>query len=95
MTVCVWSLLGYIVVLTVLSYFAIILLRKRELATLHKLNCCLLSVLLSSICFCSVSVPNGVMGMRGSRKFCQRGSKFDNVFFFFFFFRGKRIRISL
>ena len=22
----------------------------------------------------------------GSRKFCQRGSKFDNVFFFFFFF---------
>ena len=24
--------------------------------------------------------------MRGSRKFCQRGSKFDNVFFFFFFF---------
>ena len=64
MTVCVWSLLGYtcIVVLTVLSYFAIILLRKRELAALHKLNCCLLSVLLSSICYCSVSVPNGVMG---------------------------------
>ena len=35
--------------------------------------------------------------MRGSRKFCQRGPNFDNVFFlvfffFFFFFlmRGKR-----
>ena len=26
------------------------------------------------------------MFMRGSRKFYQRGSKFDNVFFFFFFF---------
>ena len=25
------------------------------------------------------------MNMRGSRKICQRGSKFDNVFFFFFF----------
>ena len=24
--------------------------------------------------------------MRGSRKFCQRSSNFDNVFFFFFFF---------
>ena len=24
-------------------------------------------------------------GMRGSRKFCQRGSKFDNGFFLFFF----------
>ena len=24
--------------------------------------------------------------MRGSRKFCQRGSNYDNVFFFFFFF---------
>ena len=24
--------------------------------------------------------------MRGSRKLCQRGSNFDNVFFFFFFF---------
>ena len=24
--------------------------------------------------------------MHGSRKFHQRGSKFDNVFFFFFFF---------
>ena len=24
--------------------------------------------------------------MRGSRKFCQRGSKFDNVFFLFLFF---------
>ena len=24
--------------------------------------------------------------MRGSRKFCQRGFNFDNVFFFFFFF---------
>ena len=24
--------------------------------------------------------------MRGSRKLCQRGSAFDNVFFFFFFF---------
>ena len=24
--------------------------------------------------------------MRGSRKFCQRGSNSDNVFFFFFFF---------
>ena len=24
--------------------------------------------------------------MCGSRKFCQRGSNFDNVFFFFFFF---------
>ena len=23
--------------------------------------------------------------MPGSRKFCQRGSKFDNIFFFFFF----------
>ena len=23
--------------------------------------------------------------MSGSRKFCQRGSNFDNVFFFFFF----------
>ena len=23
--------------------------------------------------------------MRGSRKFCQRGPKFDNVFFFVFF----------
>ena len=35
--------------------------------------------------------------MRGARKFCQRGSKFDNVFFFFFFFfelmRGYRIQI--
>ena len=26
--------------------------------------------------------------MRRSRKFCQRGSNFDNVFFFFFFFFG-------
>ena len=26
------------------------------------------------------------MFMRGSRKFYQRGSKFDNVFFLFFFF---------
>ena len=35
---------------------------------------------------------------RGSRKFCQRGSNPDNVFFFFFFFflvRGKRIQIAL
>ena len=28
------------------------------------------------------------MFMRGSRKFYQRGSKFDKVFFFFFFFFG-------
>ena len=29
--------------------------------------------------------------MRGSRKFCQRGSNFDNVFFFiYFFFLGGR-----
>ena len=28
--------------------------------------------------------------MRGSRKFCQKGSKSDNVFFFFFLMRGKR-----
>ena len=27
-----------------------------------------------------------IHGMRGSRKFCQRGSNFDNVSFFFFFF---------
>ena len=26
--------------------------------------------------------------MRGSRKCCQRGSNYDNVFFFFFFFFG-------
>ena len=26
--------------------------------------------------------------MRGSRKFCQRGSNFDTFFFFFFFFWG-------
>ena len=26
------------------------------------------------------------LGMRGSRKFCQRGSKFDYVFFLFLFF---------
>ena len=33
------------------------------------------------------------IGMRGSRKFCQRGSIFDNGFFFFLFFlffRGER-----
>ena len=30
--------------------------------------------------------------MRGSRKFCQRGS---NFFFFFFLIRGKRIQIAL
>ena len=28
--------------------------------------------------------------MRGSRKFCQGGSNFENVFFFFFFFEGKK-----
>ena len=28
----------------------------------------------------------GRMAMHGSRKFCQRGSKFDNVFLFLFFF---------
>ena len=28
----------------------------------------------------------GRMAMRGSRKFCQRGSKFDNVFLIFFCF---------
>ena len=29
--------------------------------------------------------------VRGSRKFCQRGSNFDNVFFFlFFFFEGRK-----
>ena len=26
--------------------------------------------------------------MRGPRKFCQRGSKFDNIFFFFFLVEG-------
>ena len=34
--------------------------------------------------------------MRGSRKFCQRGSNFDDFFFFFFFLilmRGGRIQI--
>ena len=35
--------------------------------------------------------------MRGSRKFCQRGSNFDNGFFFFFFLvdEGGRILIPL
>ena len=28
----------------------------------------------------------GSLGMRGSRKFCQRGSKFDNIFLLFLFF---------
>ena len=33
--------------------------------------------------------------MRGSRKFCQRGSNFDVFFFFFFFFFDKgRIQVS-
>ena len=40
------------------------------------------------------------MFMRGSRKFYQRWSKFDNVFFFFFFLllllmSGGRIKIPL
>ena len=45
------------------------------------------------------------MHMRGSRKFCQRGSNFDNVFFFYIFFtfiflflsliRGGRIKTIL
>ena len=37
--------------------------------------------------------------MRGSRKLCQRGANFDNIFFFFFFFffmiRGGMIKIPL
>ena len=35
--------------------------------------------------------------MCGSRKFCQRGSNFDNFFFFFFFklMRGEMIQIPL
>ena len=36
--------------------------------------------------------------MRGSRKFCQRGSNFDKVFFFFHFQfdkKGGRIQIPL
>ena len=35
--------------------------------------------------------------MRGSRKFCQRGSKLDNVFFLLLFLsdEGKRIQIQL
>ena len=34
--------------------------------------------------------------MCGSRKFCQRGSNFDNVFFFFFsLMRGDRTQIPL
>ena len=36
--------------------------------------------------------------MRGSRKFCQKGSDSDNVFFssfFSFFMRGERIQIAL
>ena len=36
------------------------------------------------------------MFMRGSRKFYQRGSKFENVFFFFFFLiSGGRIKMPL
>ena len=42
------------------------------------------------------------VSMRGSRKFCQRGSNFDNVFFlcviflfFFFLTRGGRIQVPL
>ena len=29
-------------------------------------------------------IPFSLPSMRGSRKFCQRGSNFDNVFFLFF-----------
>ena len=36
------------------------------------------------------------VNMRGSRKFSQRVSNFDNVFFFFFFFmKGGRIQIDI
>ena len=31
-----------------------------------------------------VNGSNGNVSMQGSRKFCQRGSNFANVFFFFF-----------
>ena len=34
----------------------------------------------------SVKAQTSLHILRGSRKFCQRGSDFENVFFFFFFF---------
>ena len=36
------------------------------------------------------SIACMLKGMRGSRKFCQRGSNFDKFFFFFFFFFFER-----
>ena len=35
---------------------------------------------------------NGYVYMRGSRKFCQRGSNFDN--FYLYFFRLERVGVS-
>ena len=41
----------------------------------------------------SITMYDNVFDMRGSRKFCQKGSNSDNVFFFLM--RGERIQIGI
>ena len=56
------------------------------------------SSIVKSVCDWRLSVVI-ILLMRGSRKFCQRGSNFDNVFLFVWFFcslmRGEKIQIPL